>query len=53
LDAVREDPFCIQYIKKPTERVQLVAVQEDPESIQYIKKPSDLVEDANFHDAHE
>ena len=35
--------YNIQYIKNPSERVQLEAVKRDFHLIRYIKNPSDLI----------
>jgi hypothetical protein len=42
--AVQQNGYAIQYIKNPSEKVQLAAIQKDGMVIQYIENPSEAVQ---------
>jgi DNA-dependent RNA polymerase auxiliary subunit epsilon len=49
LEAIKDYPYNIVYISKPSEEVQLEAVKDDPESIRFIKNPSIEVQKAAIY----
>lgn len=42
--AIKENGYAIQFIRYPSEKVQLEAVKEDGNAIQYIDDPSEKVQ---------
>jgi len=40
--------LAIQYIKNPSEAVQLAAVQQNPNAFKYIQNPSEEVKNNSF-----
>ncbi len=44
LAMVRTNPYQIQYMEKPSERVQMIFIKEKPWAINYIKNPTERVQ---------
>ena len=42
--AIEQRGWAIQYVKEPTEELQIMAVKKDYDSIKYIKEPSETVQ---------
>ena len=41
--AVRKNPFSIEYIVNPSEKIQMLAVKKYPRSLERIKNPTENV----------
>ena len=44
IQKIKKYPFYIQFIKNPSEKVQLTAVKQNGSTIYYIKNPSEKVQ---------